>query len=409
MKRFNQFIIALVLILASNISVLSQVGIGTSTPDSKAQLDVSSTTKGFLPPRMTYAQRELISSPPAGLMIWCSNCGTSGQMQFYNGTSWVTFSEQATSAPITLTCNTPTSITNTTASASGSLTGVTGPTTYGFVYSSTSSTPTMPAMGSTSSTSSMDYNSGTGSFSASLTGLTLNTSYYIRAYYYNNSTMTYSYSSVITFSTANNPVTTPTVTTTSPASGLTSTGATLQGQITSDGGGSISQAGFHYNTTNTFTNSSDYTTYLGSSYSNTINGTLTGLSANTTYYFRAFATNSAGTGTGSSVSFTTSAPSAPSVSFMSANSTSTGTISASANITQTGGANITAVGFEYSTNSAFTTGVTSVSATVPTSPMTTFNKDITSVPAGTYYIRAYATNSVGTTYSSNYYTTVTVN
>jgi hypothetical protein len=45
------------------------VGIGT-TPNAAALLDVSSTTKGFLPPRMTTAERDAISTPPAGLMIY---------------------------------------------------------------------------------------------------------------------------------------------------------------------------------------------------------------------------------------------------------------------------------------------------------------------------------------------------
>ena len=49
-----------------------QVGVGTSTPDAAAALDVSSTTQGLLPPRMTAAQRNSISNPPAGLMLWCS-------------------------------------------------------------------------------------------------------------------------------------------------------------------------------------------------------------------------------------------------------------------------------------------------------------------------------------------------
>jgi uncharacterized protein (TIGR02145 family) len=70
----------------------SQVGIGTTTPAASAQLDVTSTSKGFLPPRITYAQKTAIASPVAGLQIWCSNCGANGEMQVFNGTTWTNFS-----------------------------------------------------------------------------------------------------------------------------------------------------------------------------------------------------------------------------------------------------------------------------------------------------------------------------
>jgi hypothetical protein len=79
------FIFAFFFLISSSAN--AQVGIGTSSPAGSAQLEVSSTSKGFLPPRMTLAQRELISGPAAGLMIWCSNCGT-GEVQVFNGTAW---------------------------------------------------------------------------------------------------------------------------------------------------------------------------------------------------------------------------------------------------------------------------------------------------------------------------------
>src|SRR5688572_10190336 len=66
----------------------AQVGIGTTSPASIAVLDLTSTAKGFLPPRMTKAQRNGIATPPAGLLIWCSNCGVSGQLNVYDGTGW---------------------------------------------------------------------------------------------------------------------------------------------------------------------------------------------------------------------------------------------------------------------------------------------------------------------------------
>ena len=72
--------------LAEN--ALSQVGIGTTTPEGSAKLDVTSTTRGFLLPRLTNDERNAISAPIAGLEIWCRDCGTTGEMQVYNGFAW---------------------------------------------------------------------------------------------------------------------------------------------------------------------------------------------------------------------------------------------------------------------------------------------------------------------------------
>ena len=51
------------------IATKAQVGVGTATPETSAKLDVSSTTKGFLPPRMDSTQRNAIVSPAQGLTI----------------------------------------------------------------------------------------------------------------------------------------------------------------------------------------------------------------------------------------------------------------------------------------------------------------------------------------------------
>lgn len=82
----------LLLSLLTGLTGFSQnVGIGTENPHSSAKLEVSSTNSGFLPPRMTYAQRNSISNPAEGLIIYCTDC-LPKQVQVYNGTQWTDFS-----------------------------------------------------------------------------------------------------------------------------------------------------------------------------------------------------------------------------------------------------------------------------------------------------------------------------
>lgn len=58
------------LCLALSVSVTSQVGINTTTPDASSVLDLSSTNKGLLAPRMTTAQRLAIAAPADGLIVY---------------------------------------------------------------------------------------------------------------------------------------------------------------------------------------------------------------------------------------------------------------------------------------------------------------------------------------------------
>jgi len=66
--------------LVFHCSLFAQVGINTdnSTPHASALLDVKSTSKGFLPPRMTFSQRNAIASPSEGLLVICTNCKADG-------------------------------------------------------------------------------------------------------------------------------------------------------------------------------------------------------------------------------------------------------------------------------------------------------------------------------------------
>ena len=61
-------------LIAVSFTTFAQVGIGTTTPNASAALDVTSTTQGFLPPRMTKVQLEAIASPVEGLMVYCTDC-----------------------------------------------------------------------------------------------------------------------------------------------------------------------------------------------------------------------------------------------------------------------------------------------------------------------------------------------
>ncbi len=72
------------------------VGIGTSDPDASAQLEMSSTSGGFLPPRMTAIERDAIANPATGLIIYCIDCI---EMQQFNGVSWTNMIGKAIKQP----------------------------------------------------------------------------------------------------------------------------------------------------------------------------------------------------------------------------------------------------------------------------------------------------------------------
>ena len=83
-------ILILLAIFTTVATTAQSVGINDdgSAANASAILDLKSTTQGFLPPRMTGAQRATITSPAQGLMIYCTDCGISGEPQYYDGTQW---------------------------------------------------------------------------------------------------------------------------------------------------------------------------------------------------------------------------------------------------------------------------------------------------------------------------------
>ncbi len=90
LNQYNMKKVLFFLLFLLHYSIIfgQNVGIGTTNPAASAALDITSITQGFLPPRMTKSARDGIATPVAGLMIWCSNCGVSGEIEVYNGTNW---------------------------------------------------------------------------------------------------------------------------------------------------------------------------------------------------------------------------------------------------------------------------------------------------------------------------------
>ena len=85
MKKINFLIFLAIGYLPLAMNAQVGIGIPPSQVNPSAQLDVSSTTKGFLPPRMTAEQRNAIASPAAGLTIYNT---TTNAFECYNGTNW---------------------------------------------------------------------------------------------------------------------------------------------------------------------------------------------------------------------------------------------------------------------------------------------------------------------------------
>ena len=100
----------ILLLLLISTGLFAQTGIGTTTPDASAKLEVYSTNKGFLPPRISLTgttDASTIPSPVAGLLVY--NSATAGSAPnnvvpgyyYWNGSAWINFIASNTSISLT--------------------------------------------------------------------------------------------------------------------------------------------------------------------------------------------------------------------------------------------------------------------------------------------------------------------
>ncbi len=200
--------------------------------------------------------------------------------------------------------------------------------------------------------------------------------------------------------------TTPTVVT-GTKSNITTSNADLIGTITNNGSSTITASGIVFSTSTTPTRGSfgviDSSTNPLVSFGNFTIST-NGLNAATTYYYRAYAVNAMGTSYGADSSFTTSSSAViPTVLKISASNITALTATFGGNITSDGGSTVTASGVIYSTTTnPFLYGTGVVDST--TSPLVTlglYSINPTGLTHATkYYFKAYATNGIGTAYST---------
>lgn len=228
------------------------------------------------------------------------------------------------------------------------------------------------------------------------TGLTPSTTYTYRVYSYNAVGNSLTYSNELTLTTRS-IITLPTLTTTTVSS-ITYTTSVSGGTISSDGGASITERGVCWSTSPNPTISLSTKTTNGTG-TGLFNSNITGLTPNTTYHVRAYATNSVGTAYGNELIFNTTPLTLPTLITTSVSSISALKAISGGTVSNDGGASITARGVVWSTSPNPT--ITLLTKTSSGTGIGTFISNLVSLSLNvTYYIRSYATNSVGTAYGN---------
>ena len=365
------------------------VAVGTASPSPAAVLDLTSTSKGLLLPRLTFVQRSSIVSPEAGLILWCTDCGANGELQVYNGTNFENMvgANVQFALPTISATSAATAITSSSFTTGGSIESDGGAlvTARGVVWN----TNTNPTISLTTKTSD---GTGIGNFSSSVTGLTSGVTYYVRAYATNS--VGTKYGPEIT---VNSAQAVATLATTTAASSITITSAISGGNITYNGGATVTASGVVWSTSASPTVELSTKTTDGTA-NGTFTSSITSLSPGTLYYVRSYATNSVGTSYGEQISFNSATPltlAATTAASSIANTTAT----SGGDISSDGGSAVTARGIVWGTTTNPTTALTT--KTTDGTGTGTFTSSLTGLtPATTYYVRSYATNAIGTVYGA---------
>ena len=255
----------------------------------------------------------------------------------------------------------------------------------GIVWAKTTAPTTSSNLGN------LKVGAGTGSIAVGPTGLTPGATYYARAYATNSNGT--AYGNEITFVTS---IAAPTISTVAISS-VTSSSASSGGTSIYDGGAAVIAKGIVWGTSSLPTTALTTKTTDGSG-NTAFTSKLTQLNANATYFVRAYVTTSFGTAYGNQISFTTPA-NPPSLTTVPVTSITSSAAVSGGNIISDGNGNITAKGVVWSTFSEPTISLSTKSTSGVGSA--SYSSNIVSlVPATTYYVRAYATNSSGTAYGN---------